>query len=388
MLSGTQTFTGATTFSSDITVNGVRVGKGLASMFGNTALGVSSLNANTTGNSNTALGYFTLSQNTTGFSNVAIGFNSMVSSNGNENTAIGNQAMQLNTNGVSNTAIGHTALQSNTTGNNNIAIGYESGINITTGSNNTIIGKYAGTAALANNIVLADGAGNIRYQWNGTNNVFGNPISGTSATFSGKVGIGATPYASTTAIIRAVSATSTNYALIIEDNASNQLFEIKNNGAATFSSSVGIQIAAGGLGGTLDVQGTNNVYNAIFKGGTTTGQSFGPYFRAGTNASDIAFQVKDVNETNTYFRIRGDGNVGIGTGSPVGKLDVTLVNTRRFIVTYDDSIITIKGASDTGAGENLRIIGDNVIFNSGSSGSGTERMRITSGGMCILVVQV
>ena len=172
LLSGTQTFTGATTFSSDITVNGVRVGKGLASMFGNTALGVSSLNANTTGNSNTALGYFTLSQNTTGFSNVAIGFNSMVSSNGNENTAIGNQSMQLNTTGVSNTAIGHTALQSNTTGNNNIAIGYESGINITTGSNNTIIGKYAGTAGMSNNIVLADGAGTIRYQWNGTNNVF------------------------------------------------------------------------------------------------------------------------------------------------------------------------------------------------------------------------
>jgi hypothetical protein len=40
---------------------------------------------------------------------------------------------------------------------------------------------------MSNNIVLADGAGNIRYQWNGTNNVFGNPISGTSATFSGAV---------------------------------------------------------------------------------------------------------------------------------------------------------------------------------------------------------
>jgi hypothetical protein len=71
---------------------------------------------------------------------------------------------------------------------------------------------------------------------------------------------------------------------------------------------------------------------------------------------------------------------GIGTMTPVGKLDVTLVNTRRFIVTYDDSIITIKGASDTGAGENLRVIGDNLIFNTNSVGSGTERMRITSAG--------
>jgi len=80
------------------------------------------------------------------------------------------------------------------------------------------------------------------------------------------------------------------------------------------------------------------------------------------------------------MRLTTTGNLGIGTTTPVGKLDVTLVNTRRFIVTYDDSIITIKGASDTGAGENLRIIGDNLIFNTNSVGSGTERMRITSTG--------
>jgi hypothetical protein len=92
-------------------------------------------------------------------------------------------------------------------------------------------------------------------------------------------------------------------------------------------------------------------------------------------------QLRFVNVTNAVVAMTITGsNLGIGTSTPVGKLDVTLVNTRRFIVTYDDSIITIKGASDTGAGENLRIIGDNLIFNTNSAGSGTERMRITSGG--------
>jgi hypothetical protein len=94
-----------------------------------------------------------------------------------------------------------------------------------------------------------------------------------------------------------------------------------------------------------------------------------------TGATDLSFGTRY--DTQAIY-IKNGGNVGIGTTSPVGKLDVALLNTRRFIVTYDDSLVTIKGASDTGAGENLRIIGDNLIFNTSSAGSGSERMRITS----------
>jgi hypothetical protein len=97
-------------------------------------------------------------------------------------------------------------------------------------------------------------------------------------------------------------------------------------------------------------------------------------------SGQLAFYTNNTGTYSEKMRITSGGNVGIGTTSPVGKLDVALLNTRRFIVTYDDSLITIKGASDTGAGENLRIIGDNLIFNTSSAGSGTERMRITSVG--------
>ena len=46
------------------------------------------------------------------------------------------------------------------------------------------------------------------------------------------------------------------------------------------------------------------------------GSNFGLDVVAGTNASDTAFQVRNAIDTLTYFKVQGDGNVGIGTTSP------------------------------------------------------------------------
>jgi hypothetical protein len=154
----------------------------------NTAIGYNTLSI-TTGAGNTALGYSALSLNTTGSNNVAVGNGALISSTtSNNNTAIGVTSLTANTTGTQNTAIGINSGVNNTTGSGNSFIGYNAGAGITTGGGNTILGN-AGTlsSSLSNNIILADGNGNIRYQWNGTNNVFGNPISGTSATFSSNV---------------------------------------------------------------------------------------------------------------------------------------------------------------------------------------------------------
>lgn len=168
------------------TTGGNNIGIGLGSLANNTtasqntAIGVSSMGANTTGASNTAVGYYALQQNTTGSFNVSIGQETLKSNTtANYNTGIGNSVLTLNTTGTNNTAIGQGALQSNTTANSNTAIGvsalggnttgtlntaigYSAGSSITTGSNNTILGNYAGTTTLASNIVLSDGAGNVR----------------------------------------------------------------------------------------------------------------------------------------------------------------------------------------------------------------------------------
>ena len=157
----------------------------------NTAVGNASLYYNTTGNSNTAIGSNTLQDNTTGSNNTAIGNNSLLkningtlnvsiginslynNTAGSYNVAIGGAALQLNTGSGNNTAIGYSALYSTTTATYNIAIGSLAGSSITTGSNNTIIGNYVGTTTLANNVILADGGGNLRFQYDGTDTYLG-----------------------------------------------------------------------------------------------------------------------------------------------------------------------------------------------------------------------
>jgi hypothetical protein len=74
--------------------------------------------------------------------------------------------------------------------------------------------------------------------------------------------------------------------------------------------------------------------------------------------------------------------VGIGTSSPLSPLDVVVGagGARRILLNYDDSLITIKGASNTANPETLRLVADNIRFNTGITGSGTEHMRLDSSG--------
>ena len=75
------------------------------------------------------------------------------------------------------------------------------------------------------------------------------------------------------------------------------------------------------------------------------------------------------------------GSVGIGTDNPQTKLEILHIASRRHQFSYDDSLLTIKGANSSGNPETLRFIGgDSLRFNTGSTGSGTERLRIKSDG--------
>jgi len=167
-LTSNQTVAGNKTFSADLKVNGLTVGKGSGSSQYNTAVGIDALNRNTNGDTNVAIGKSALYSNTTGSGN----------------TGIGEGTLSTNTTGSNNAAFGANALKDlnilNGTG-ANTAIGYNTGRGIVTGTNNTILG--AGVqgldAALTNNIILSSGDGVIKARHNGTDWNFTGKVNAT-----------------------------------------------------------------------------------------------------------------------------------------------------------------------------------------------------------------
>jgi hypothetical protein len=138
---------------------------------GNTAVGFNAATAITTGANNTILGFSAGDTISTGTQNTFVGACSggTLAGTSEGNTGIGFSALgQGVTSGAYNVAVGTNAGLAVTSGALNTLVGYTAGSAITTGGSNTLVGRYIGTAALANNVVLSDGAGTIRFQSNST----------------------------------------------------------------------------------------------------------------------------------------------------------------------------------------------------------------------------
>lgn len=139
----------------------------------NIGIGDSLLTTITRGNANIAIGYGNLAVGTTFASNIAVGINTLYQTTGDNNVAIGGSA-------------GYDLLAGGT----NTLIGLNTGRGLTSGAKNTIIGANVTglSGSLSNNIILADGDGNIRLQFDnngvgsfGKSTAFANvPVTATS----------------------------------------------------------------------------------------------------------------------------------------------------------------------------------------------------------------
>jgi hypothetical protein len=161
-LSTDQTIAGNKTFSSDLSINGVKIGKGTGQNDQNTAIGAGALSSsNASGTRNTAVGYLALKDysGTSFDNNTGVGYFNMIGlTTGGGNTSVGAETMFNVASGSNNTGIGNQSLIS-TSGNNNVGVGTRSGDNLTTGSNNTFIGTQARTTSAGATISNATAIG-------------------------------------------------------------------------------------------------------------------------------------------------------------------------------------------------------------------------------------
>ncbi len=170
--------------SYDLRVQGLTVGLGTGSNSNNTAfgslalasnhptaeknsaIGKFALNSNSTGLNNTGLGYFAGKSNIVGSNNTSIGAFAMENSTGSDNTAIGSEAMKNTTSGSDNTAIGKNSLSTNVSGNKNTVLGSTADVASGGLSNATAIGY--GAIASANNTIQLGNASITNVKTNGT----------------------------------------------------------------------------------------------------------------------------------------------------------------------------------------------------------------------------
>jgi len=329
----------------------------------NTATGVYALYANDDGGNNTANGLQALYFNTNGNFNTAMGYYSLLYNNGSDNTASGNNSLSLNTSGNENAAFGSLSLDYNTTGSQNTAIGYNADVAAVDLTNATAIGANA-TVAQSNALVLGNNAdvgigtstpgakldvagGNIR-----TNSQFVStvadgtpPLSVTSTTLVSNLnsdrldGQHASEFAPATS--------STNY--IQNQTAADQAADFRISGNGIFNGGnvgIGTLNPAGDLhinrnGDALLIleADANNNYeldNPRFEMRQDGGLAISALGMIGMDGNiytgSIWNAVYLMNEdnaplqfgTNNTFKmtILSDGKTGIGTTSPVHKLDV------------------------------------------------------------------
>jgi hypothetical protein len=350
--------------------------------------------------------------NTVANNNTSIGESAMIAlTTGDNNTGVGNFVLNGLTTGFMNTAIGKSAGQSITTGTYNTIIGANNSPGITTGSYNTIIGSFIFglSSTLNNNIILADGAGNIKYRWDGSNNnLYGN------VNFNSTIGNGTYTYTlpSATGTLALTSDLSAYVTLATTQTISGaktfSAIPVIDNGSAGMGLRFKMYASSSfGLNGYMDIAPVNNSGIVAFAFGVSSIATKLAYISAAglTDNTARTFTLPDASGTlaltsnlSSYLPLSGGTLTGALNGTSgtfssdviVSRLGVGGVTPGNVIDAYGGTagssarIKLLHAFSDasiqlyTGASDGVGIIVNNnpLWFDI----NGAERMRIATSG--------
>jgi hypothetical protein len=357
----------------DLTVYGVRVGRGAGAVATNTAVGSGALASNATGIGQTAVGFSALGQSTgsrnvafgggdsatynaalasntsgtdnaafgigalsanlTGVANTSLGVGSLYFSTASNNTAVGYQAGYANQTGANlvlvgraagfsnkasnNTFVGDSAGFFNDTGTYNTFVGVNAGLSINTGAKNTIIGSYSGNQGgldirtASNYIVLSDGDGNPRAYWNGANPTFPGNATFSAGTANGVAYLNGSKVLTTGS---ALTFDGNNLSIGANGQVGSRLTVIANGAMATFNTGAAAD-------GRIEYayNGTN-----IFYTGVNSASLMMLMARSGVELGFGANNSEQMRLTST--------GLGIGTISPGAKLDIVGASSNQIRV--------------------------------------------------------
>jgi len=252
----------------------------------NTAFGFNALSDNTSGFQNTAFGSSALESNITGNANTAIGFGAMKNCiTAGSNVAIGQSAIyQINT-GIYNIGIGNGSLFNANYATRTIGIGDAAGSNDTSSIDNVYVGYFAGRGTT----LPTDGYDRL-------NNVMIGSYAGAFCTTNGNVFLG--------------------FEAGRNAKADNQLY-ITNSDTDSLSSLIYGQFD----NDLLRINGDLNIDGLYTLPNTAPGSGEFLRYNGGTNLSwydlDITWQFGSGDDV-----VYEDGDVGIGIGNAIYRLDV------------------------------------------------------------------
>jgi len=360
----------------------------------NIAVGITALDAITTGDANLAIGHDALGALQTGTGAVAIGYQAGAAVNGptfaptflgyqagnaengglGANTGLGHSALASNTTGNFNTAVGYFALNTlNTSGSDvpaqNTAVGHTAGLDVTFGDRGTYVGASAGANVTSANNNTFIGAESGNATTTGADNVaVGFGSLDTNITSASNTAIGTESLYHSTAAENVAIGYRAGYGVNGQTNSATQNtfvgFEagtvattggvntaigyrsLKSNTVGTSNTALGYLSLQANVQGTGSVGigahalGQSNPATASNMNNTAVGTSAGQEITTGTNNVIIGYQTADAMTT-------GSGNTIIGyDANPSSN---SAANQ------------TVIGNGATGQGDNIVVIGNSSI---------------------------